>query len=106
MGNHCRDLVEVRDDRPNSGITPITDLLHVSQWNDSIAYAAMASVIPDRFVQPYFRRELKDESPHKQQDLDASAGRAKVGFVTAPVHGHASSNLADATVLAHSGLRR
>lgn len=67
-----RDLLEVIEDRNESGSTLITSQLPIENWHDHIGDPTIADAILDRLVHNAHRLQLKGESMRKKQKLDGN----------------------------------
>jgi len=65
---HCRDLLEVVDDRSNKSIL-ITSQLPVSSWHGVFADATIGEAVLDRLLHQALRFELKGPSKRREQIL-------------------------------------
>jgi len=64
---HCRDFLEVVEDRHGSASTIIASQLPVSMWHGVFADATIADAVLDRLLQGAYRFELKGPS-RRQRD--------------------------------------
>ena len=64
------DLLEVLEDRHQTGSTLITSQLPVEKWHDFIGDATIADAILDRVVHNAYKIQLNGESMRKKQGED------------------------------------
>ena len=81
--NQYRDLLEIMDDRQNSGSVLITSQFPLSLWHDTIGNPTVADAILDRLIHNAHRIELKGESMRKKKP--ASAGFEALTRSTPPM---------------------
>jgi len=73
---HCRDFLEVVEDRYGSASTIVASQLPVSSWHAVFADATIADAVLDRLLQGAYRFELKGPSrrqhdvPHEESELN------------------------------------
>lgn len=68
-----RDLLEIVEDRYNSGSLIITSQLPVARWYELIGNPTLADAILDRIIHNAYRIELNGESLRKQHPAPAAA---------------------------------
>ena len=66
---HCRDFLEVVEDRHGTASTIIASQLPVSSWHGVFADATIADAVLDRLLQGAGRFELKGPSRRQQHSL-------------------------------------
>lgn len=66
---HCRDLLEVIDDRIGAASTIVASQLPVSSWRGTFADTTIAEAILDRLLQKAYRFELKGPSRRQSQSV-------------------------------------
>lgn len=71
---HCRDLLEIVDDRYGRGSTLITAQLPISGWHGVFEDATIADAVLDRLVHNSYRIELHGPSKRHRLPLEAPAG--------------------------------
>lgn len=72
---HCRDLLEIADDRYGKGSTLITAQLPVAGWHGVFEDATIADAVLDRLVHNSYRIEL--HGPSKRAEAPADESPAK-----------------------------
>lgn len=77
-----RDLLEIFDDRHQSGSTIVTSQLPVEHWHDTLGDPTMADAILDRLVHNAHRICLTGESLRKRGASTKTVPTPGVGFVT------------------------
>ena len=70
-----QDLLEVIDDRMNSGSVAITSQLPISEWHAYLGEPTIADAILDRIVHSAHRIQLQGESMRKLKATPNTAGR-------------------------------
>ncbi|MHB1632863.1 MAG: IS21-like element helper ATPase IstB [Acidithiobacillus sp.] len=70
------DLLEILDDRYQTGSTLVTSQLPVEHWHDSIGDPTLADAILDRLIHNAYRLTIDGESMRKKQRLTPSAQSA------------------------------
>jgi len=65
-----RDLLEIIDDRCQSGSTIIVSQLPISHWHETITNSTLADAILDRLVHNAYKLNLKGDSYRKQNQPD------------------------------------
>lgn len=60
--NHCRDFLEILDDRQGTGATLVTSQFPLNLWHDTIGNPTVADAILDRLIHNAHCLELKGES--------------------------------------------
>jgi DNA replication protein DnaC len=63
----ARDLLEIVEDRYDSGSILITSQAPINRWHDMIGIPTLADAILDRLVHNAYRIELSGESLRKQR---------------------------------------
>ena len=63
----CHDLLEILEDRHNSGSTIITSQFPVGTWHDLIGDPTFADAIMDRLIHNAYKIDLKGESMRKKK---------------------------------------
>jgi len=66
---HCRDFLEVVEDRHGSASTIVASQLPVSSWHAVFADATIADAVLDRLLQGSYRFELKGPSRRQRDSL-------------------------------------
>jgi DNA replication protein DnaC len=66
----ARDLLEIIEDRMDTGSILVTSQVPVDRWHDMIGVPTIADAILDRLVHNAYRIELKGESLRKQRKPD------------------------------------
>lgn len=61
------DLLEILDDRYQTGSTLVTSQLPVEHWHDSIGDPTLADAILDRLIHNAYRLTIDGESMRKKQ---------------------------------------
>ena len=69
MDRSRHDLLEILDDRYQSGSTLVTSRLPVEHWHDSIGDPTLADAILDRLIHNAYRLTIDGESMRKKQRL-------------------------------------
>lgn len=69
---HCRDLLEIADDRYGRGSILITAQLPISEWHGVFEDATIADAVLDRLVHNSYRIELHGPSKRPRLPLEAS----------------------------------
>jgi DNA replication protein DnaC len=69
----ARDLLEIVEDRYDSGSILLTSQVPVDRWHDIIGNPTLADAILDRIVHNAYRIELTGESMRKRRMLEPSA---------------------------------
>ena len=64
---HCRDFLEVVEDRTGSASTIVASQLPVSSWHSVFADATIADAVLDRLLQGAYRFELKGPSRRQRE---------------------------------------
>ena len=67
LPEQARDLLEIVEDRYETGSTMITSQVPVDRWYDIIAFPTLADAVLDRVVHNAYRIELVGESLRKHQ---------------------------------------
>ena len=73
---HCRDLLEILEDRYGSGSILITAQLPVSEWHGVFEDATVADAALDRIIHNAYRIELRGPSRRQSLPPDPYAGTA------------------------------
>jgi len=73
---HCRDLLEILEDRYGYGSVLITAQLPVSEWHGVFEDATVADAALDRIVHNSYRLELRGPSRRQAPPPDSSAATA------------------------------
>ncbi|MGI9309368.1 MAG: IS21-like element helper ATPase IstB [Gammaproteobacteria bacterium] len=68
---HCRDLLELLDDRHNHRSTLVTSQWPVAQWHEALAEPTLADACLDRLVHNAYRLNLTGESMRKRQRVSS-----------------------------------
>lgn len=63
------DLLEILEDRNETGSTIVTSQLPIESWHDMIGEATIADAILDRLVHSAYKLKLKGESMRKKKQL-------------------------------------
>jgi DNA replication protein DnaC len=63
---HCRDLLELLDDRHGQRSTLVTSQLPVEHWHEIIGDPTLADAILDRLMHNTYRANLKEKSMRKR----------------------------------------
>jgi DNA replication protein DnaC len=71
---HCRDFLEVVEDRHGSASTIIASQLPVSMWHGVFADATIADAVLDRLLQSAYRFELKGPSRRQHGIMHVEKG--------------------------------
>ena len=74
-----RDLLEIVEDRYNSGSLIITSQVPVDHWHEVIGDPTIADAVLDRLVHGAHRLQLKGESMRKLRAAKAKLDEATVG---------------------------
>lgn len=64
---HCRDLLEVLDDRHNRRSTLVTSQWPLEQWHDALGQPTLADAVLDRLVHNAYKLTLSGESMRKRR---------------------------------------
>ena len=64
---HCRDLLEVLDDRHGRRSTLVTSQWPLEQWHDALGQPTLADAILDRLVHNAYKLALRGESMRKRR---------------------------------------
>jgi DNA replication protein DnaC len=71
---HCRDMLEITDDRCNKKSTIIISQLPVNTWHQTMANSTLADAILDRVVNNSYRLDLagpsRRKNPNKEEDSE------------------------------------
>ena len=62
---HCRDFLEILEDRYQKSATLITSQMPLDQWHKTMKSPTLADAILDRLYHNAYRIELKGESKRK-----------------------------------------
>ncbi len=74
-----RDLLEIAEDRYQSGATVITSQCPISDWHPNIGDPTLADAICDRLLHNAYKMELKGDSMRRNPESGKSEKRAKGG---------------------------
>ncbi len=74
-----RDLLEIAEDRYQSGATVITSQCPISDWHPNVGDPTLADAICDRLLHNAYKMELKGDSMRRNSESGKSEKRAKGG---------------------------